>query len=122
MSKLVALLVALVLTSGCEMVWVVPPASGRVVDARSGQPVSHAAVTRVCTDAPAKTMTDTDGSFRFHGKRRLQVAFGDTICTPHSYRIEVTGYQSVDTNCFPFGWASVSGLRDNLGDVQIAPK
>ena len=122
MNKLGALLIALVLTNGCEMVWVVPPANGRVVDAHSGQPVFNAAVTRVCPDAPAETATDTGGSFSFRGKRRLQVAFGDTICAPHSYRIEAAGYQIVDTNCFPGGWASVSGLRDVLGTIQIAPK
>jgi hypothetical protein len=102
-------------------VWIVPPASGRVVDARTGQPVSHATVTRVCADAPAKTATHSNGSFRFHGKWRLEVALGDALCEPHSYLIEAAGYESISTNCFTYGWASTA-LRDNLGEVRITPK
>ena len=122
MDKLGLLLIALVLTTDCESVWIVPPAIGRIVDAQSGQPVFHAAVTRICSDAPAKTTTDNNGGFRFRGKRRLQVAFGDTICAPRSYQIEATDYHTINTNCPSFGWASASGLRDNLGVIQVEPK
>ena len=91
MSRLLPLLLVIALCSGCETVWIVPPASGRVVDARSGQPVSRATITRICTDAPAKTTTHSDGSFRFHGKWHLEVAFGYTLCSTHSYLIEAAG-------------------------------
>jgi hypothetical protein len=121
MMKLGALLFALALTNGCEMVCVVPPASGQVVDAHSGQPISHAAVSRICSSAPAKTTADKDGNFTFRGKRRLQIAIGDTIVTPHSYHIEAAGYHSVDTNGVSYIWANASGLRDNLGVIPMAP-
>ena len=122
MHKLGLLLIALLVTSGCESVWVVPPANGRVVDIRSRHPVAQAEVTRVSTDAPAKTKTDANGYFKFRGKRTLQVALGDPLCAPASYRIEAAGYQSVETNGFVFDWANQSGLRHNLGEIQIAPK
>lgn len=117
-----ALLIVVLVTSGCESVWVVPPANGHIVDARSGKPIPHAEVTRICTDAPAKTKTDTHGYFKFRGKRRLEVAMGDPLCAPASYRIDAVGYQSIETNGFAFGWANQSSLRHNLGDIQIAPK
>jgi hypothetical protein len=118
----IALLIVVIVTSGCESVWIVPPSSGRVVDARSGKPIPQAQVTRICADAPAKTQTDASGYFKFSGKRTLQVALGDPLCATASYRIGAVGYQSVETNGFAFGWANQRGLRHNLGDVQIAPK
>jgi hypothetical protein len=122
MYKLGLVLIASFVTSGCESVWIVPPSNGRVVDARSRQPVVQAAITRVCKQAPAKTKTDADGHFNLRGKRRLQIALGDTLCAPVSYRIEAAGYQSVETNRFAFRWANQSGMRDNLGEIQIVPK
>jgi len=65
MCRFGVLLLGLVLTTGCEMVYVVPPANGRVVDARSHQPLAQADVTRIHADAPAKTKTDAKGYFRF---------------------------------------------------------
>ena len=116
------LLLGLVLTSGCEMVYVVPPANGRVVDVSSGQPVAKADVTREHADAPAKTKTNAKGYFKFHGKRHLQVALGDPVLIPASYRIEAVGYYSFQTNRFIGLWANRSGLRDDLGTIQITPK
>lgn len=120
MNKLWPLLLVIVLCAGREAVWIVPPASGRITDARSGQPISHATVIRVCTNAAAKTITRSDGSFKFHGRWRLEVALGDALCAPHSYLIKAEGYETVSTNCFPFGWASQSSLRDNLGEIRLS--
>jgi hypothetical protein len=122
MNKLSLLFFVLLAATGCESVWVVPPANGQVVDARSGKPVAQAQVTRMCADASAKTKTDVNGYFKFHGQRAWRVAFGDPLCAPASYRIDVVGYQSVETNGFAFGWANQSGLRHNLGEIQITPK
>jgi hypothetical protein len=122
MYKLTLLLIALLATSGCESVWVVPPATGRVVDARSHQPVAKAEVIRICADAPANTKTDTDGYFTFRGKHALQLALGDPLCAPASYRIEAAGYQAAETNVFAFGMANQSGLRHNLGEISLTPK
>jgi hypothetical protein len=116
------LFLGLILTTGCEMVYVVAPAKGRVVDARSHQPVAQADVTRIHAYAPAATKTDAKGYFRFRGKRHLQVAFGDPVLSRVAYRIEAAGYDAVETNQF-HGWsANQSGLRDNFGTIQIFPK
>jgi hypothetical protein len=69
MRRFAALLLGLLLTSGCEMVYVVPPATGRVVDASSHQPVKLAQVTRLHADAPAQTKTDAAGSQKSSGVR-----------------------------------------------------
>src|SRR4051794_36938151 len=63
MNKLALLMVVLALTSGCEMIQTVPPARGRVVEAGSGKPISHAEVVRVCSDTTKKTTTDKHGDF-----------------------------------------------------------
>ena len=103
------------------MVYVVPPASGRVVDARSQQPVPQAEVIRVHVEAPARTKTDAKGCFRFRGKRHLQVALGDPVLPPATYRVEAAGYESIETNGLHGIWANQSGLRDDFGTLQIAP-
>jgi hypothetical protein len=122
MHKLGLLAIGLTLTSGCESVWVVPPAGGRVVDIRSQRPIPEAQVTRVCVDAPAKTKTDSSGYFEFQGKRKLQVPFGDPLTTPASYRIEAAGYVSTETNGPNFGWANQRDLRHNLGEIRMQPR
>lgn len=116
------LLLCIGLTIGCEMVYVVPPASGRVVDARSRQPVACAEVTRVHAEAPAKTTTDAKGYFRFHGKRHVQVSMGDPVLSAAAYRIEAPGYQTLETNRHHGVWANQSGLRDEFGTIQMIPK
>jgi hypothetical protein len=121
-TKLAALMVVLWLTSGCEMIQTVPSARGRVIDAASGQPISHAVVVRNCSDASKKKITDSDGEFKFHGKWRLQVALGDTIRPPRSYLIEASGYGSFETNRVTFGWANQGSERDDLGTIAIAPQ
>jgi hypothetical protein len=122
MRRFGALVVGLFLTSGCEMVCVVPPATGRVVDARSQQPVPQAEVIRVHVEAPATTKTDAKGYFRFRGKRHLQVALGDPVLSPATYRVEVASYQSIETNRLHGIWANQSGLTDDFGTLQIVPK
>ena len=121
MNKLAFLLIAL-LATGCETYWVVPPANGRVVDARSRQPIAQAEVTRVCENAQAETTTDSDGYFQFRGKRTIQLSEGDAECTPASYRIEAKGYETVETNGVAFGSPKQSGLRCNLGEIQLVPR
>src|SRR4051812_13401530 len=122
MSRFLPLLLALLLTAGCESVCVVPPASGRVVDARSQKPIPWAEVTRFHAEKSAKTKTDTEGHFRFHGRRRLEVALGDPVLTPASYRVEAPGYISVETNLFHGLWANQWGLRDDFGTIQLLPR
>src|SRR5258706_5287599 len=63
MPRFRVLLLGFVLTTGCELVYVVPPADGRIVDARSHEPVVQADVTRIHAEAPAKTKTDAKGYF-----------------------------------------------------------
>jgi hypothetical protein len=118
----VLLLIPLVLASGCEIVCIVPSVDGRIVDAHSGIPVSRAVVTRICSEAPAKTLTGVDGRFKMSGKRRLQPAIGDTLVTPQSYLIEAIGYQPITTNRFQLGWASPEMLNEHLGDIPLVPK
>jgi len=123
MCKTGPLLLGLVLTTGCELLWRVPPANGRVVDIRSQQPIASAVVTRVCAEAPAKTATDAEGQFRFRGKRALQFFyFGDTLTTPASYRVEAIGYQSFQTNGVRY-WANHSRMfPHSLGEIHLKPK
>lgn len=103
------------------MVWIVPPANGRVVDGISHQPIGQADVTRVCTDASANTKTDAAGNFKFRGKRTIGFAIGDSLCEPVTYYVVAAGYQVMRTNGFEFGWANQSGLRHNLGDLPMTP-
>lgn len=117
-----ALLLGLSLTSGCELVYVVPPGTGQVLDARTQKPVAQAEVIRVYARAPATTKTDANGCFRFRGKRHLQVALGDPVLSPAVYRIEAAGYQSIETNRLHGLWANQSGLRDDFGTLRIIPK
>jgi hypothetical protein len=122
MCRLGPLLLCLLVMTGCELVYVVPPASGRVVDARTQQPVASTKVTRVHAEAPAKCNTDAEGRFRFHGKRHLEVALGDPVLSPASYRFEAPGYIGVETNRFHGLWANQKGLRDDFGTIQLMPK
>jgi hypothetical protein len=122
MIKLATLMVVLGLTSGCEMIQTVPSATGRVIDAGSGKPISHAVVVRTCSSTPKRKTTDADGNFKFHGKWRLQIAFGDTIRPGRSYLIEATGYRSFETNRVTLGWANQGSERDDLGTIAITPQ
>ena len=107
------------LTSGCEMIQTVPPARGRVVDSRSGQPVPGAVVTRT-GDGPSKhKATNPDGAFHFRGKWRMQVALGDTIRPGRSYLIEANGYRAFETNRVTFRWANQGSETDDLGTIAI---
>jgi hypothetical protein len=122
MLRLGLALLALFLT-GCQTGWVVPPADGRVVDARSHLPVAQAEVVRTCSDArPATTLTDSAGCFSFRGKRELQSAVGVRIPPPASYRVTAVGYESAETNGFAAGGSNESDLRHRLGDIQLQPK
>ena len=120
MNNMAGLIVALALTSGCEMIQTVPTARGRVVDAASGQPISHAMVVRTYSGASKREMTNSEGEFQFNGKWRLQIALGDTIRPPRSYLIEVKEYRSFETNRIKFGWANQGSETDDLGTIAIA--
>ncbi len=111
----------LLATSGCEVIWTVPPASGRIFDSRSQQPVAGASVTRVAmSGATNQTTSDVDGRFKFRGKRSVQVfPFGDALAWA-SYRVEAAGYQVVETN--RPGYGSVSELRHDFGEIQLSPR
>ena len=121
MLKFGALTLLLIATSGCEMVWTIPPASGRVLDSRSRQPVVGASVTRIAMSGTTnQTVADADGRFHFRGKHSVQVIpFGDVLAWA-TYRIEASGYQMVETN--RTGYGSVSGLRHEFGDIQLSPQ
>jgi len=114
LSKMGALLLLLIITSGCEIVWTVPPASGRVLDSRSRQPVAGASVTRIAMSGTTnQTTSNADGRFYFRGKHSVQVfPFGD-VCAWATYRFDATGYQTVETNRIVYG--SASGLRHDFG-------
>lgn len=116
----IILLLTLILTSGCEVVCTVLPVDGRVVDAGSQLPIAHASVTRICAGTPAKTRTDAGGYFKFHGKRQLQLAIGDTIRLPTSYHIEAVGYQSIETNTFGWGWATTYDKTAHFGEIPLS--
>jgi hypothetical protein len=118
--KLPALLLLASLASGCEIVWTVPPARGRVLDSRSEQPISFATVTRIATDTTNQTVSDANGDLHFRGKRSIHVfPFGDVIAAA-SYRIEAGGYQALETN--RTGWGSMSGLRHDFGEITLSPR
>ena len=121
-SKLGFLLVALLATSGCEVIFTAPPAKGRIVDARSGQPIRHATVTRICAEAPGKATTGKDGMFYMGGKWHFQVAIGCSMCADYSYLIEATNHQSIKTTYTKFPGADPHGTSDDLGVIQLAPK
>ena len=115
-------LLALFLT-GCQTGWIVPPADGRVIDARSHLPIEQAEIVRTCSDArPATTLTDSTGYFSFRGKRELQSAVGVRIPPPATYHIAAVGYQSVETNSFAIGGSNSRELRHRLGEIQLQPK
>ena len=111
---------ALIFTSGCEIVCVVPPANGRVLDSRTGQPIHHALVTRTGDEATSHTKTRRDGTFSFFGKHRVEIALGDRILPPNSYEFNAVGYEKFTTNCYYPGFAtSLSTPEDRLGDVGL---
>ena len=119
--KFGALALLLIATSGCEMVWTVPPASGRVLDPHSRQPVVGASVTRFAMSGRTnQTVADADGRFHFRGKHSVQVfPFGDVLARA-TYRVEAPGYQMVETN--RTGYGSQSGLRHEFGDILLSPQ
>jgi hypothetical protein len=121
MKQFAALLIALSLTSGCETVWIVPPATGRVVDSISRKPIAQADVTRVCDDVQANTKSDAAGCFKFRGKRTIGFAIGDTMSQQITYYVVATGYQVFRTNRIGFGMANQSGLRHDLGNIAMTP-
>jgi hypothetical protein len=119
MFRLGTLMFVLIMTSGCEFIWTVPPARGRVVDSRSQQPVAGAQITRM-SYSTNRTTSAPDGRFRFRGRRSVQFfPFGDALAWA-SYRIEATGYLIIETN--RYGYGSVSGLRHDFGKIQLSPK
>lgn len=127
MKSSITLLLTLILTSGCESLWIVSSADGHVVDARSHKPIALAKVTRVCDRAPAETQTDADGYFRFHGKRIFELPIGDTIAAAAYYRVDAIGYGSWEsrnnqTNIISVGWASQKDIRHHFGEIQLTPK
>ena len=121
MGKIFLLLIVFGMTSGCEVVWRVPPANGWVVDAQTRQPIAHARITRTYDEKQKKTWTDSHGFFRFRGKRDWQLAIGDTMTAQTTYRIEMIGYESmtIETNRYGFGTAHVKKLRDALGEIEL---
>ena|SRR5258706_8756548 len=121
MFRIAPLILLLIATSGCEMVWAVPPGSGRVLDSRSHQPVVGASVTRVALSGTTnQTASDADGRFHFRGKHSVQVfPFGDVLAWA-TYRVEASGYQTVETSRASYG--SVSGLRHEFGEIQLSPR
>ncbi len=121
MRKLFLLLPLLALT-GCEQAWIVPPAKGTLVDARTGKPIARAQVTRVSREAPAQTTTDASGHFRLAGKRATEAAYDHPIAVPASYRIEAAGYQPVETNTLVCEWDHISRLKARFGAIPLEPK
>lgn len=111
----------LIVTSGCEMIWIVPPANGRVLDSRSQRPIADATITRVSMSGQTnQTTSNVEGQFKFHGKRSVQIIpFGDVLAWA-TYRIEAPDYQTVETN--RAGYGSVNGLRHEFGEIRLSPK
>jgi hypothetical protein len=123
MFKLMTLLFTLLVTAGCEILCDVAPASGRVVDAKTRQPIRGATVTRVDSEAPGAATTNGDGRFRLHGKHSVQFfPFGDAWVHGSSYRIEATGYQIFETNRFFHLPANQSGCRVVFEEIGLNPK
>jgi len=119
-------ILALLLVSGCGDVpfphkeWVSPPASGRVIDATTYQPIAKGSVTRFKPSvAAATTRTDLNGRFDLFGckqTRWLHLDRGALV----SYRVEAFGYKVIETNLG--GWAYARDLRHDLGDVLLSPQ
>ena len=110
-----------VATSGCESVWTVPPASGRVLDSHSRQPIVGASVTRIAMSGTTnQTTSDAEGCFRFRGKHSVQVFPFGAVLAWATYRIESPGYQMVETN--RTGYGSISGLRHEFGEIPLSPR
>lgn len=99
--------------------WTVPPASGRVVDARTLEPIANAQVTRVrtyTTNFANATVTSRDGKFVFAGERTLRWMLVCTIA-PAEYHIQFPGYAPFTTNAS--GWARIHSLRHDFGDIRL---
>src|SRR5256885_11827734 len=118
MKRVIALLTILACAPGCQVVWVVPPADGRVVGARSGQPIENAVIVRTHEHASESAKSDRNGFFKFHGKRTLAVPVGALVVTQVSYRIEALGYQAAETN-WRLCLAHNHALRHHLGEVHL---
>ncbi len=122
MQRLRLALLALFL-AGCQTGWVVSPADGRVIDARSHLPIERAEVTRTYSHArPTTTLTDSAGYFIFQGVRELQSAVGVRNPRSATYHITAPGYQSMETNAFAIGGSNDRDLRLRLGEIQLQPK
>jgi hypothetical protein len=121
MKRVIALLPLLACATGCQVVWVVPPADGRVVDAGSGQPIEDAVIVRTHEHASVNAKSDRNGFFKFHGKRTLAVPVGALVVTQVSYRIEASGYQAAETN-WSLCLAHNHALRHHLGEVHLPQK
>ena len=121
MLRLVTLVFILIVTSGCEIIWTAPPASGRVLDSRSQQPIIGATITRTSmSGTTTQTTSDVDGHFKIRGKRSVQVfPFGDALAWA-TYRIEATGYETIETN--RTGYGSVNGLQHSFREILLLPK
>lgn len=125
------LLLVAFLTSGCELLCVVDPAHGRVVDAQTGIPIKGAKVTRICNGYVAKkTKTNHDGYFRFYGKWIVTFPLGDALVLPAIYRVEATGYETSSTNetdinstrrFMPPHWATASPGFLDVGVIELKP-
>jgi hypothetical protein len=118
----------ILLANGClfQIVHDYPSAQGRVIDARTGQPVPGAEVTRQLGSVRTNgTITDVQGRFHFHGQRGVQIWFGDHVPEVPQYRISAPGYESLETNGYPtktfVGLGHRGPAKHNLGEIRLNP-
>jgi hypothetical protein len=118
---LVGILVALIVTRVCQVIWRELPASGRVVDSRSHQPVVGATITQIdSSDVTNRTTSDSDGRFMLPGRRGVIVFPFNEGVVYANYRIEAIGYQLFTTNRSVYG--PVIDDRHDFGEIQLSPK
>jgi hypothetical protein len=117
----IALLLIFIVTNGCKVIWRELPASGRIVNTRSHQPITGATITQIDSNLVTnQTTSDANGRFKLPGKRGVMVLpYGNNVVYAN-YRIEATGYQIFTTNRAVYG--PVTDDQHNFGELQLLPK
>jgi hypothetical protein len=126
-SIVIVLGLALAAMTGCTLLpyphreWLSPPASGRVLDAATQQPIPDALVMRYEPEkAAVGTRTDAEGNFELPGQRVTRWCVAVDYMAVGRYRILATNYHRYQTNLAGGAWKEY--LRHDLGDVRLQAK
>ena len=107
----------------CKVIWRELPASGRVVDSISHQPVMGAIITQIdSAEVTNQTTSDSNGRFKLPGRRGVMVLpFYDYAVVYANYRIEAAGYPLFTTNRGVY-YLGIVDDRHDFGDIHLSPK